>query len=100
MGALDGKRVILQAPYNSGSLFYDYKQRFSIVLLGLVDATYRFTYVDVGANGRQSDAGIYNNSNLSYALEHNIFNIPAPEVLPNSTAVAPYVVVADDAFAL
>jgi hypothetical protein len=51
-GALDGKHVTITAPRKSGSIFYDYKGRFSIVLLGLVDADYNFLYVDVGSEGR------------------------------------------------
>lgn len=100
IGALDGKRILLEAPANSGSLFYDYKQQFSLVLLAVVDARYKFTYIDVGANGRQSDAGVYNKSTISDALERNTLNIPGPRKLPNSNLLTPFVVVADDAFAL
>jgi len=99
-GALDGKRVLLQAPMNSGSLYYDYKQQFSVVLLALVDAHYRFLYIDVGANGRMSDAGVFSNSKLSGALENNDLKFPPASALPGTTTGAPFVVVADDAFPL
>lgn len=98
VGALDGKRVLLQAPNNSGSVYYDYKQQFSLVLLALVDAHYRFLYVDVGATGRQSDARVFANSTLSSALEINTLHIPSAEPLPGTHLKVPYVVVADDAF--
>jgi hypothetical protein len=40
LGAMDGKHVVLQAPINSGSEFYNYKHFFSIVLFAIVDAPY------------------------------------------------------------
>ncbi len=48
IGALDGKHCLLQAPFNAGSEFYNYKKSHSIVLMGLVNANYEFMYVDIG----------------------------------------------------
>jgi hypothetical protein len=42
-GAVDGKHTEIQAPRSSGSLFFNYKNTFSVVLLALVDANYKFT---------------------------------------------------------
>lgn len=64
LGALDGKHVTMQAPANSGTKFYNYTGRYSVVLLALVDADYRFLAVDVGGYGSNSDGGVYANSNL------------------------------------
>ncbi|KAK3883109.1 hypothetical protein Pcinc_012537 [Petrolisthes cinctipes] len=55
MGALDGKRVLIGKPAKSGSIYYDYKSNFSVIMLALVDARYKFLYVDVGGAGRASD---------------------------------------------
>nr|CAH7732410.1 unnamed protein product [Callosobruchus chinensis] len=88
VGAIDGKHVNLKAPANSGSLNFNYKHSHSIVLLGLADANYQFTYINVGSAGRNSDGGVYVNSRLSKALESR--RRPVPYV----------VMVADDAFAL
>ena len=99
-GALDGKRILLQAPVNSGSLYYDYKHNFSLILLALVDAQYRFLYVDVGANGRTSVGCVFGNCRLNAALEENTLHIPFDQQLPGSGLVTPFVIVADDAFSM
>lgn len=50
VGAIDDKHVRIDPPLKSGSLYYNYKEYFSVVLLAVVDAQFRFMYVDVGAN--------------------------------------------------
>ena len=63
--------------------------------MALVDADYKFLYVDVGCNGRISDGGVFRHSSLSSALENNDLNVPKERM-----GFLPYVVVADDAFPL
>jgi hypothetical protein len=48
-GAKDGKHVGVIVPADSGSLFYNLKNYFSVVLLGVCDSKYRFTSVDISS---------------------------------------------------
>ena len=103
VGALDGKHVRVYAPQNSGTLYYNYKTYFSIPLLALVDADYRFLWVDLGGLGHMSDAQIFNQSDLCHNLDSGNASLPAPCPLtdhPEDKEDVPFFIVADDAFAL
>lgn len=76
IGALDGKHILLQAPFNTGTEFFNYKGHFSIVLMALVDANYSFTYVNVGCQGRISDGGVLKNTDLWKGLINKSLNLP------------------------
>lgn len=90
----------MQAPENSGSHYYNYKGTYSIVLLAVADAEYKFTYVDVGCNGRVSDGGVFQNCSLGDGLERGILHLPDAEPLPGREMPVPYCFVTDDAFAM
>ena len=90
----------IQPPSGSGSYFYNYKGTHSIVLMAIVNANYEFIYIDVGANGRVSDGGVWGNCTISKCLERNMAGLPGPATLKNSTKCLQYVFVADDAFPL
>ena len=82
LGAVDGKHCSVQCPPNTGSEYFNYKKFFSIVLLGVCDAHYRFIYIDVGTAGRWSDGGTWDQCNLNTAITSGNLNIPEPAVLP------------------
>lgn len=100
LGAMDGKHIEFQAPRQSGSYYFNYKGFNSIVLLAVVDAYYKFLFVDVGCNGRISDGGVYKNSVLCSLINNNSLNFPSQSNLPSTNTAVPYMLVADDAFAL
>lgn len=100
VGALDGKHIVIQCPQHSGSEFYNYKGNYSIVLLGVADANYCFTYVDIGCQGRISDGGVFRHSSLFRKLSQKQLNLPLDAPLPEQNEPIPYTFVADEAFAL
>ncbi|KAK7939069.1 hypothetical protein WMY93_002395 [Mugilogobius chulae] len=101
-GALDGKHVNIVAPAQSGSQYYNYHGDFSIVLLAVVDARYRFRVIDVGGYGRTSDGGILANSLFGRALRAGTLHLPPDQHLPGAEhrGEQPHVFVADEAFPL
>ena len=101
LGAIDGKHVRLISPNNSGSLYYNYKNFFSIVLLAVCDSNYCFSYIDIGSYGKDCDSTIFKRSSFYKSLQSGNLNIPKPKFLPNeSTIEMPFMFVADEAFGL
>lgn len=85
---------------NSGSEYFNYKKSFSIVLMALVDANYKFIMVDVGAYGKNSDGGILAHSEMGKRFEEKTLNVPNDTLLPGTAIEAPYVIIGDEAFPL
>ncbi|GLH11498.1 Putative nuclease harbi1-like protein [Gryllus bimaculatus] len=96
IGALDDKHIDMQAPSNSGSFYFKYKHTHRIVLMALVDANYRVIYADLGAKGRISDG----ECSLHEQIENGNLNLPRASPLAGQKRNTPFVMVADDAFAL
>lgn len=100
IGALDGKHVAIDKPKNSCSEYYNYKKFFSVILMALVDADYKFIWVEAGCNGSCSDAQIWNDSDLQDGIKLGVAGLPDSEPLEGETFDLPYFIVGDDAFAL
>lgn len=102
VGALDGKHIHLFAPNRSGSAYFNYKGTFSIVLMAIVDASYKYLMIDVGSYGSNSDGGIFANTPFGklWLTNDSSLRVPKSEILPYSDISAPLVLVADEAFPL
>lgn len=70
--------------------------------MALVDATYKFIFIDIGRNGRMNDSAVFRDSELAQHLNNGSLNLPEPSSLPGDTTnqSIPFVIVADDAFPL
>ncbi|XP_064121773.1 uncharacterized protein LOC135226264 [Macrobrachium nipponense] len=98
--ALDGKHIAIKKPEGGGSLYFNYKKFYSIVLMALSDAKYKFLFVDIGAEGGAGDGGTWQKCKLARAITNNRAGLPQDRNLLNYDEPIPFHIVADDAFAL
>jgi len=68
--------------------------------MAIVDANHEFRYVNVGAQGRISDGGVFVQCNFFKSMERNELAIPKASTIRDTDIIAPYMLVADDAFQL
>ena len=100
LGAINRKHIQIRPPPGAGSEYFKYKKTFSIILSAIAGPDYECIYADIFSNGRMNDSGVWNSSDLRGKIEDNCLNIPAPTPLPLGYIRIPYVLMADDAFAL
>lgn len=100
IGCIDGKHMRIKRPPKSGSMYYNYKNFFSIGMLALTDAHYKFIMVDIGSYGKDSDGGLFEKCALRRAIESGRIMLPEETTLPGSTITAPFVFLGDEAFPL
>ena len=82
VGALDGKHIAITCPKQAGLNYYNYKQFHSIIMMALVDAEYKFSWVDIGSMGSAGDANVFNHSELRGCIDDDTIGFPASKPLP------------------
>lgn len=100
IGSIDGKHVTIKCPDNTGSQHFCYLKKFSVVLMAIVGADYKFLCVDIGAYGKNSDGGIFERSAMGHKFEAETFNVPKKKPLSENRNPTPHVLIGDEAFAL
>ena len=98
IGAVDGKHICIDCPKKAGSMYNNYKNFNSTVLMGICDAKYRFLFVSIGSYGRDNDASIFSQTDICKGVENGVFPIPPPSVI--NGYLLPYVFTGDDIFPL
>lgn len=68
--------------------------------MAVVDPEYKFTCIDVGAYGKNSDGGIFEASAIGRRFENGTFNIPPDRPLLGENDEVPCVLIGDEAFTL
>jgi hypothetical protein len=74
LGAIDGKHVRIICLAHSGTMYFDYKPHYSIVLQGVANASYKFTIID--GYGKQSDGGTLRSSRMFETMRNRSLDIP------------------------
>lgn len=101
IGAVDGKHIRIVSPINSGSMYFNYKDYHSVVLMGIADSNYRFVFVHIGSYGKDCDSSIFKQTDFWKSIENGSEMLPAEKCLPNTeNPKVPYFFVADAAFGL
>lgn len=100
LGSIDGKHITIKCPDNTGSNYFCYLQKFSLVLLAIVDFDYKFIAIDVGGYGRNSDGGLLEESVMGHRLSHRTFHVPNTRPIPTQAVLTPCVLIGDEAFPL
>ncbi len=83
VGAIDGKHIRIECPKLIGTLYYNYKGFYSIVLLAICDANYCFTLFDLGQYGSNNDSGVLAISEFGKRFEEGSLNLPKDAKLAN-----------------
>jgi len=86
-----------KCPTKAGSLFYNYKLFFSLVLQDVADSESRS---DIGAYGQQSDGGTFSGSTLYHFLEDLESTLPKPTSFEGSGTEMSFVILGDKAHPL
>ena len=85
----------------SGTLFYNYKTFYSIVLLAICDAKYNFILFDIGQYSSDNDCGVLSKSTMGKLLESKSLNIAEPATLEGCEYdPLPYFLPGDETFPL
>ena len=101
LGCIDGKHIRVECPKFSGTLYYNYKGFYSIVLMAVCDANYCFTMFDLGQYGSNNDSGILANSAMGEMFDRNLLYAP-PDCKLNEDQehTLPYCLLGDEIFPL
>lgn len=83
-GCVNGIYIRLECPDGPGSVFYNYKQYFSLLFQGFADAKCKFFTIDAGGSGKQIDGVVFRESKLYRCLTEKLCNCPSSK-LPNSS---------------
>lgn len=68
--------------------------------MAICDYRYRFIAIDIGAQGRQSDGGVFQNSEIGIKFRNNTMKIPGNREIFEGGPILPFYLLGDEAFGL
>ncbi|CAF3340251.1 unnamed protein product [Rotaria sp. Silwood2] len=74
IGSIDGTHISIEPPTGEETDYYNYKKFHSVIVLAVVDASLKFSYINVGAPGRCNDAFVYSRSTLFEVLQNSVYS--------------------------
>ena len=98
IGAIDRKHIRIKAPRRSGTNYHNYKGYFSLQLLAICDAKYKFIFTDVGQYGSNNDCAVLSNSKIGKKVDQGTLHIPHDEKIPGIDIEMPYYLLGDEIF--
>jgi len=66
--------------------------------MAVADSDYKFTYVDIGAYGKDCDSSVFQRTNFFELMTRNQLHIPASCPIDTSNIHFPFVLLADEVF--
>ena len=101
IGCIDGKHVRIECPKLSGTLYYNYKGFYSVVLMAVWDANYCFSLIDIGQYVSNNDSGVLAASKMGELFKDNEMNLPSSSKISGSDDFDfPYFPLGDEIFPL
>lgn len=103
VGILEGKHIVVQCPntkiqkYNTVEQS-NFKRKYKMEILALVDSDYRFIFADIADPGSISPVGVFQNSSFWQNIESDTLNLPSDTPLPGRENNVPYVFLSSGPF--
>jgi hypothetical protein len=76
IGSVDEKHCGIKCAPNTKSLHFNNKSFHSVNLLGVADANFCFTLIDVAVYGCENDSSVFSNSSFGKAFSSGDLNVP------------------------
>ena len=92
-----GKHIRVMKPEHGGSVFCNYEDFFSpVLIMAVADTNYRFLYADIGSYGKDRDSTICRRCTLWTSIQTNMLELPGERPLSGTEGPdIPYFFVGD-----